>query len=165
MADAGGRPGAAVDISEVLPGTSRFDAVLALAVQVLRQDRYLLSDFPYAVESHVLGAWDGARCVGFLRYVIQAIGVDAGRPPVLSKGVPLTEGYVEAFGVDPEFRRSGIGTGLQDNAAQRCRAAGCYQLRSRSPVTSMENYALKIAAGYVLHPSAENDSYYFLRQL
>jgi hypothetical protein len=38
-------------------------------------------------------------------------------------------------------------------------------LRSRSPVTSAENYALKIAAGYVLHPSEENDSYYFLRRL
>jgi hypothetical protein len=31
-------------------------------------------------------------------------------------------------------------------------------MRSRSPVTSGENYALKIAAGYVLHPSDENDS-------
>ena len=34
-----------------------------------------------------------------------------------------------------------------------------------SPVTSTENYALKIAAGYVLHPSHENDSYYFLLRL
>jgi hypothetical protein len=32
-------------------------------------------------------------------------------------------------------------------------------------VTSVENYALKITAGYVLHPSNENDSYYFLRRL
>jgi hypothetical protein len=38
-------------------------------------------------------------------------------------------------------------------------------MRSRSPVTSAENYALKIAAGYVLHPSEENDSYYFLIRL
>jgi hypothetical protein len=28
-----------------------------------------------------------------------------------------------------------------------------------------ENYALKLAAGYVLHPSHENDSYYFLKKL
>ncbi len=40
-----------------------------------------------------------------------------------------------------------------------------YQMRSRSPVTSTENYALKIAAGYVLHPSRQNDSYYFLLRL
>jgi hypothetical protein len=32
-------------------------------------------------------------------------------------------------------------------------------------VTSVENYALKLAAGYVLHPSRENDSYYFLMRL
>jgi len=38
-------------------------------------------------------------------------------------------------------------------------------MRSRSPVTSTENYALKVDAGYTLHPSEENDSYYFLRRL
>jgi GNAT superfamily N-acetyltransferase len=78
---------------------------------------------------------------------------------------PLREGYVEAFGVDPRLRRRGVGTALQQHAARQCRIAGCYQLRSRSPVTSTENYALKIAAGYVLHPSHENDSYYFLLRL
>jgi hypothetical protein len=38
-------------------------------------------------------------------------------------------------------------------------------MRSRSPVTSTENYALKLAAGYVVQPSNENDSYYFLIRL
>jgi hypothetical protein len=33
------------------------------------------------------------------------------------------------------------------------------------PGDSTENYALKIAAGYVLHPSRQNDSYYFLLRL
>jgi hypothetical protein len=56
-------------------------------------------------------------------------------------------------------------TALQQHAARRCRTADCCQMRSRSPVTSTENYALKIAAGYVLHPSHENDSYYFLLHL
>jgi GNAT superfamily N-acetyltransferase len=84
---------------------------------------------------------------------------------VIYNGEPLKEGYVEAFGVDPQLRRRGIGTALQHHAAQQCRIAGCYQMRSRSPVTSTGNYALKIAAGYVLHPSHENDSYYFLLRL
>jgi hypothetical protein len=35
-------------------------------------------------------------------------------------------------------------------------------MRSRSPVASAENYALKIAAGFVLHPSHQNDTCYFL---
>ncbi len=33
------------------------------------------------------------------------------------------------------------------------------------PATSRENYALKIAAGYVLHPSHENDSHYWILRL
>ena len=86
-------------------------------------------------------------------------------PPVMYDGTALTEGYVEAFGVDPNVRRRGVGTALQEQARRQCQAAGCYQMRSRSPVTSTENYALKIAAGYVVQPSTENDSYYFLVRL
>ena len=109
--------------------------------------------------------FDGSRCVGFLRYLIQVIGAEEGRPAVMHNGAPLREGFVEAFGVDPQLRRRGIGTALQQHAARQCRNAGCHQMRSRSPVTCVENYALKIAAGYVLHPSHENDSYYFLLRL
>jgi len=165
MGDASARPALPVQVREVQPGTSDFDLVLALAVRVLAQDRHLVSRFPHAQESHLLGAFDGARCAGFLRYLIQVIGAEAGRPAVIRHGQPLAEGYVEAFGVDPQLRRQGIGTVLQQHAARQCRTAGCYQMRSRSPVTSDENYALKISAGYVLHPSHENDSYYFLLRL
>jgi GNAT superfamily N-acetyltransferase len=152
-------------VTEVWPGTEQFGRVLALAARVLAQDRHLVSRFPAAARSHVLGAFHGQRCVGFLRYLIQVIGPEAGRPAVMHHGAPLAEGYVEAFGVDPQARRRGIGTALQEQAARQCRAAGCYQMRSRSPVTSTENYALKLAAGYVLHPSHDNDSYYFIKHL
>ena len=158
-------PGRPVLVKDVQPGTAGFELVLALAARVRAQDRYLTRHFPDALESHVLGAYYGARCVGFLRFLIQVLGAEAGRPGVIHNGELLKEGYVEAFGVDPQLRRRGIGTALQQHAAQQCRIAGCYQMRSRSPVTSTENYALKIAAGYVLHPSAENDSYYFLLRL
>jgi GNAT superfamily N-acetyltransferase len=83
----------------------------------------------------VLTSLDGA---GFLRYLVQVIGAEEGRPAVIHHDKPLLEGYVEAFGVDPQHRRRGIGTALQHHAAQRCRTAGCYQMRSRSPVTSAE---------------------------
>ena len=154
-----------VQIAEVQSGTPRFGEVAGLAARVLAQDRHLVTDFPAAEESHVLGAFAGPRCVGFLRYLIQVIGAEEGRPAVTRHGVALREGFVEAFGVDPELRRRGVGTALQEHAARRCHEAGCHQMRSRSPVTSAANYALKIAAGYVLHPSTENDSYYFLRHL
>lgn len=161
-ADASGRQ---VRVVEVQPGTAQFEQVLILAALVLAQDRYLASRIPHALESHVLAAFDGTRCVGFLRYLVQVIGAEEGRPAVMHNDKPLLEGYVEAFGVDPKRRRHGIGTELQQHPARRCRAAGCYQMRSRSPVTSTENYALKIAAGYVLHPSHQSDSYYFLLRL
>ncbi len=154
-----------VQVRDVQPGSTDFGLVLALAAGVLAQDRYLTSPMPGALESRVLGAFYGTGCAGFLRFLIQVIGAEAGRPAVIRDGQPLTEGYVEAFGVDPQLRRRGIGTALQQRAAQQCRMAGCYQMRSRSPVTSTENYALKIAAGYVLHPSHDNDSYYFLLRL
>jgi GNAT superfamily N-acetyltransferase len=162
MDDAKAAESQLVQVAEVQPGTARFDSVLGLAARVLAQDRHLTSGFPAAQESHVLGAFDGFRCVGFLRYLIQVIGAEEGRPAVMHNGTPLREGFVEAFGVDPQLRRRGIGTALQQHAARQCRSAGCYQMRSRSPVSSVENYALKLAAGYVLHPSHENDSYYFL---
>jgi len=165
MDDRIAEPGWQVQVREVQAGTAAFEEVRILAARVLAQDRYLVSRVPQAQESHVLGAFDGTRCAGFLRYLIQVIGAEAGRPAVIHNGEPLREGYVEAFGVDPQRRRRGIGTALQQQAAQHCQAAGCYQMRSRSPVTSTENYALKIAAGYVLHPSHENDSYYFLLRL
>jgi GNAT superfamily N-acetyltransferase len=165
MDEGDARPGRPVQVKDVRPGTAGFGLVLALAARVLAQDRYLTRHFPDALESHVLGAYHGTRCVGFLRFLIQVLGAEASRPAVIYNGESLKEGYVEAFGVDPQLRRRGIGTALQQHAAQLCRVAGCYQMRSRSPVTSTENYALKIAAGYVLHPSHENDSYYFLLRL
>jgi GNAT superfamily N-acetyltransferase len=152
-------------VAEVLPGTAQFDGVVELAARVLAQDRDLTSVFPAAQESHVLAAFQGARCAGFLRYLIQVIGAEEGRPAVTFNGAVLKEGYVEAFGVDPQLRRRSVGTALQEHAMRQCRLAGCFQMRSRSPVTSVENYALKLAAGYVLHPSRENDSYYFLVRL
>jgi GNAT superfamily N-acetyltransferase len=151
--------------AEVPPGTAQFDGVLELASRVLAQDCDLTSVFPAAQESHVVAAFQGARCAGFLRYLIQVIGAEEGRPAVMFNGAVLKEGYVEAFGVDPQLRRHGVGTALQEHAMRQCRLAGCFQMRSRSPVTSVENYALKLAAGYVLHPSRENDSYYFLVRL
>lgn len=154
-----------LDITEVRPGHQRWEAVLSLADDVLDQRRNVERDFPHVDESHVLGAFDGDECIGFLRFVVQVIGRGEGRPLVERDGEMLREGFVECFGVDPDVRRQGVGTALQSHAIGHCRAAGCHQMRSRSPVTSTENYALKLAAGYVLTPSEQNDSYYFLLKL
>lgn len=155
----------AVEVVDIRLGDQRFEAVTRLAASVLAQDRYLTREYPHAIESHVLGAFHGETSLGFLRLLIQVIGAEEGRPPVLHDGVPLTEAYVEALGVAPPARRRGVASALQRRAIEHARAAGCYQMRSRSPVTSIENYALKVAAGYVMSPSEQNDSYYFLFKL
>lgn len=104
--------------------------------------------------------------MGFLRLLIQVIDHDEGRPPVRdAAGRPLREGYVEAFAVLPAHRCQGIGQALQERAIALCRERRCYQIRSRSPVSSVENYALKLKMGYALHPSDKNDSYYFIKVL
>jgi GNAT superfamily N-acetyltransferase len=154
-----------VQVTEVEFGTERFKAVLNLADAVLDQRRHIVSAIETASEDRVLGAFDGDRCLGFLRFYVRVVGSEEGRPPVIHNGSPLTEGFVEAFGVDPAARRRGIGSALQRKAQQLCRALGCYQIRSRSPLSSTENYAMKLAADYTLHPSHENDSYYFLKKL
>jgi GNAT superfamily N-acetyltransferase len=128
MHDRADEPGR--QVLEVQPGTAHFEQVLILAARVLAQDRYLASRMPHALESHVLAAFDGTRCAGFLRYVVQVIGAEEGRTAIMHNDKPLLEGYVEAFGVDPQRRRRGIGTVLQQDAARRCRTAGCYQMRS-----------------------------------
>jgi GNAT superfamily N-acetyltransferase len=132
--DGDARPGLPVQVKDVRPGTAGFGLVLALAARALAQDRYLTWHFPNALESHVLGAYHGTRCLGFLRFLIQVLGAEAGRPAVIYNGESLREGYVEALGVDPQLRRRGIGTTLQQHAAQLCRIVGCYQMRSRSPL-------------------------------
>lgn len=128
-------------VVECVNGTKEFQAVLELADQVLAQRRHVLSKKATACDSHVLGAFAGDRCVGFLRLYVQIIGSEEGRPPVLRADTPLTEGFVEAFGVDPLFRGRGIGSSLQTKALEICRAAGCWQIRSISPVSSTENYS------------------------
>lgn len=154
-----------IELVIVDQGDERFERVVGLAASILDQDRYILMEFPQACESHVVGAFHDDCVVGFLRFLIQDIGAAEGRPPVWYEGKLITEGYIEAFGVHPEWRRQGVGSLLQQVAMDHARCAGCYQMRSRSPVTCTENYALKVAAGYAVQPSEQNDSYYFIKKL
>jgi GNAT superfamily N-acetyltransferase len=152
-------------ICEVLENTDAYRDLLGVAEQ-LNQSKYIVVREDYIDESILLGAFHAERCVGFLRFTILIIGRDAGRPPIHdASGQALREGFVEAFGIAPDARREGGGQRLQEYATGLCRQHGCYQIRSRSPITSRENYALKLKMGYAIHPSAENDSYYFIKTL
>ena len=153
-----------VQLVEVDHNTAAFHELVSVAEQ-LGQAKYIAAPMHHANESLLLGAFADDACVGFLRLLIAIIGSDAGRPPIVQAGRTLTESFVEAFGVLPAWRRHGIGQALQEHAIALCRQRGCYQIRSRSPITSRENYALKLKMGYAIHPSHENDSYYIIKVL
>ena len=80
MDDRADEPGRQVQVLEVQPGTAHFEQVLILAVRVLAWDRHLASRIPHARGSHVLDAFDGTLCTGFLRYLIQVIGTGRAGP-------------------------------------------------------------------------------------
>ncbi|MBV9788660.1 MAG: GNAT family N-acetyltransferase [Chloroflexi bacterium] len=153
-----------ITFAEVQPHTRAYHDLVQAADQ-LDQAKYIAALVPHSDESLLLGAFDDEQCVGFLRLLIQVIGREYARSPIVVASAPLREGYVEAFGVLPAHRRCGIGQRLQALAIELCRERGCYQIRSRSPITSVENYALKLKLGYALQPSHENDSYYFIKTL
>jgi GNAT superfamily N-acetyltransferase len=152
-------------IREVSPDTRLYEAVVDVA-EKLGQKRYIVRDYPFAQSRLLLAALErGDDPCGFLLALVQIVGKEEGRSPILLNGQPMLECYVNAFGVLPDFRRQGIGQALQEAAIRIADDLGCYQMRSRSPVTATENYLLKLKMGYAVHPSTENDSYYFIKRL
>jgi len=104
------------------------------------------------IHSQIIVASEDARPVGFLRFVVQAIGPDADCSPLAISGEPLVEAKILAFGVLPDRRRRGIGRRLQIAAIESSRALGCYQVRSYSDGHHPENHRLKLALGFCAHP-------------
>jgi ribosomal protein S18 acetylase RimI-like enzyme len=120
------------------------------------------------LDNHMLVARQGNRVVGFLRFVIQVIGVEEDGDPVTLDGAELREAKVLAFGVAPDVRRQGVGRALQLTLIDEARARGLFQIRSHSSATSIANQRLKLALGYAihpLHPAAGRTGAYFLLPL
>jgi hypothetical protein len=77
----------------------------------------------------------------------------AGLPAVLCNGASLKEGHAGASRGRSAAAPPWHGDRAPAARRQQCRIAGCGPMRSRGPVTSTGNHALKIAARYVLHPA------------
>ena len=76
-------------IREIAAQTEDYMHLLAVADQ-LNQARYVPAHETYADWSILLGAFTPDQCVGFLRFLIQVIGRDQHRPPILDAvGQPL----------------------------------------------------------------------------
>lgn len=85
-----------MQLSEIQDDTPSYQALIVAAEQ-LGQAKYITRPFPHVSASLLLGAFIDMQCVGFLRLLIQVIGSDACRPPLIHAGGMLIEGYVEAF--------------------------------------------------------------------
>ena len=118
--------------------------------------------------NHMLVAVQGERVVGFLRYVVQALGVEEDLDAVVLNGEQLREAKVLAFGVAPAARRQGIGRALQLQVIAEARAQHLFQIRSHSSANNIENHRLKLSLGYAmhaLHPITGRDGAYFMLPL
>ncbi len=67
------------EIVEVQENTDAYRDLLDVAVRI-DQSRYVPNKETHIQESILFGAFLGDQCVGFLRFTIQIIGSDEGRP-------------------------------------------------------------------------------------
>jgi RimJ/RimL family protein N-acetyltransferase len=145
----------------------RWPALDALVAE-LKQTDWVAFTADWHLSSTMLVAHQGKEIMGFLRFVIQPIGVEEDLSPVMLRGQILTEGKVLAFGVAPTYRRQGIGRQLQERLITDCRGLGCHQLRSHSSAKNGANHQLKLAMGFAIHPlppDQKKDGAYFLLPL
>lgn len=149
------------------PDYPRYPELTALIAR-LGQEDWVAFKADWHLADHMLVALSSGEVVGFLRYVIQEIGVEEDQPPFTHNGETLREAKVIAFGVAPEHRRKGIGRALQGRLIEESRAAGLHQIRSHSSAQNTENHRLKLSLGYAIHPlvtSRGKDGAYFVLPL
>lgn len=149
-------------ISEVSE-ESQLRRQLQPVVEALGQERYIDAQAGHFRSSHLLAGLVNGKPVGFLRFIVQRLGENEGRPPIVYRDQTLSEAKIIAFGVLPEERNRGIGRSLQKEAMRLAQALGCCQVRSRSDYGNDANYHLKISLGFGIQPSLENDSVYFVK--
>ena len=126
-------------------------AEVAALIEALEQTDWVGFRAEWHLSSHLLVANTPTQIVGFLRYVVQEMGVEQDLPPFKLNDRVLTEGKVIAFGVAPDARRQGIGRALQAQLIQDCRGKNCYQIRSHSGEQNRANHQLKLAMGFAIH--------------
>lgn len=152
--------------NEAHPRWAEFVACLEQAAP--EQMPFVLGEYSRDLQCCLLVALQAGQVVGFLRFGIQPIGPEAGCPPLVLNGVPLTEAKIHAFAVREERRGQGIGTALQKRAIQRAKELDCYQLVSHSSYDRPANVHVKLSLGFSAQPEVHGDnppSVYFLMPL
>lgn len=116
------------------------------------QAPFVLGEYARHLPCHLLVAVQDDQVAGFLRFGVQAVGADAGCPPLTLDGLALTEAKIHAFAVREERRGQGLGTALQRRAIALARGLGCHQLSSHSSYERAANCHLKLALGFCAQP-------------
>ncbi len=101
------------------------------------------------------GWFEKEQLVGYIRYCIQAIGLEQKTPPLLFKGQVLTEAKINAFAVHQDFRNQKIGQKLQQQVIQDAKKNGCSQIASYSTYDKVENYTIKLKLGFCVQPEIQ----------
>jgi len=141
---------------------------LSTLIEQLGQSDWVAIQGDWHLESILLVAHIDGQPVGFLRYVIQEIGVEEDLDAVRLGNQALREAKVLAFGVAEPMRRQGIGARLQQTLIEHSRQAGCYQVRSHSSRYDRPNHQLKLSLGFAVHPlpaKSDRDGFYFVLPL
>lgn len=111
------------------------------------QASFVTGDYARRLACVCLVAFEEERIVGFLRFGVQSVGAEEGRPEL-----GITEAKIHAFAVRAEARRQGVGTALQRAAIDAARSRGCHQLASHSSYANPENLRVKLALGFCAAP-------------
>ena len=77
-------------------------------VELLNQERYVQVQAEHFRSSHLLVALLGERPIGFLRFVVQRLGEDEERPPIVFRGRTLYEAKIIAFGIQPSLENDSV---------------------------------------------------------
>jgi GNAT superfamily N-acetyltransferase len=148
--------GETIAVAEWQIGHPRWEELQRVIVE-MGQTGWVESTAPYHRSSHLLVALVGEEIAGFLRFVVQPIGPELDRPPVMLDDEILMEAKVLAFASVPAFRRRGLGRALQEATIERAVALGCHQVRSHSGGSNVANHRLKLAMGFGVHPIVRGD--------
>ena len=77
-------------------------------VELLNQERYVQVQAEHFRSSHLLVALLDERPIGFLRFVVQRLGEDEERPPIVFRGRTLYEAKIIAFGIQPSLENDSV---------------------------------------------------------
>ncbi len=132
------------------------------------QTPFVFGEYYRAYQPYLLVALQRNEIVGFLRFAVQPIGLEAKCPALSLDNVQLTEAKIHAFAVHPNARGQGIGTALQRQTIRRAKEIGCYQVASYSSYGCEANHHIKLSLGFAAQSEVHGDNkqgVYFLMPL